>query len=387
VSNIYTQTNETENKIINFKQGKDGKLTEVQRVATGGRGTDGYSSVPYTGEPEPDSLTSSNAVIASKDKKYLFSVNAGDNTVSCFAIDGDGMLVLTDTQSTGNALSGKYGTASSLAYNDADRRLYVCHSFGPSHIKSFTVADGKLALTPERKSVNLPGLPDRVPTQITLTPNDKFLLACVLFDAPPSKSGLFPAKEKNLVSFPVDKGGALGEAVFKESGGVAPFSCCFLNGSADTFVTVLAAESSAVLSTISSDGVVKNSKPAKIDTTRDGKMTEPSEICWVAVSEDNKYAFGANFGYGSVCVFSIEKPRLSVRISEAAKEAGDGKFKGLAGALSSGAGDNAVLGGFLYQLYANAGKLVGYRIEDDGALTKTAEASVPRNSTQGLGKI
>ena len=64
MSNIYTQTNETENKIINFKQGKDGKLTEVQRVATGGRGTDGYSSVPYTGEPEPDSLTSSNAVIA-----------------------------------------------------------------------------------------------------------------------------------------------------------------------------------------------------------------------------------------------------------------------------------------------------------------------------------
>jgi hypothetical protein len=47
-------------------------------------------------------------------------------------------------------------------------------------------------------------------------------------------------------------------------------------------------------------------------------------------------------------VFSIEGPRLSVAVSEAAKEAGDGKFKGLAGVLSSGAGDNVVLGGFLY---------------------------------------
>ena len=66
---------------------------------------------------------------------------------------------------------------------------------------------------------------------------------------------------------------------------------------------------------------------------------------------------------------------------------GDGKFKGLAGALSSGAGDNAVLEGFFYQLYANAAKLVGYRIGNDGALTKVSEVSVPRNSTQGLGKI
>src|SRR3954470_20204992 len=106
MSNIYTQTNEAENKIINFRQGDDGKLTEVQRVPTGGRGTDGFSSVPYTGEAEPDSLTSSNAVIASKDKKQLFAVNAGNNTVSCFAVGGDGMLTLTDTQSTGNGLSG-----------------------------------------------------------------------------------------------------------------------------------------------------------------------------------------------------------------------------------------------------------------------------------------
>ena len=51
---------------------------------------------------------------------------------------------------------------------------------------------------------------------------------------------------------------------------------------------------------------------------------------------------------------------------------------------ASGAGDNAVSGQFLYQLYANAKKLVGYKIGDDGRLTKVTEASVPYNSTQGL---
>jgi hypothetical protein len=274
-----------------------------------------------------------------------------------------------------------------LAYNDADRRLYVCHSFGPSHIKTFMVTGGKLALSPETRSVNLPGLQDRVPSQIALTTDNKFLLAFILFDARPSEAGLVLGKEKNLVTFPVKNGGTLGEPMFNESGGVTPFACSFLNGSANTFVTVLAAESSTVLSTISSDGSVKSSKPAKLDTTVDGKAADPSEICWVSVSEDNKYAFGANFGYGTVSVFSIAAAGLSVRKNEAAKEKGDGEFKGLAGVLSSGAGDNAVSGKFFYQLYANAKKLVGYRIEDDGALTKVTEVPVPYNSTQGLGRI
>jgi hypothetical protein len=48
MGNVYTQTNETENKVINFRQEADGRLTEVQRIATGGRGTGGYT--PVTGE-------------------------------------------------------------------------------------------------------------------------------------------------------------------------------------------------------------------------------------------------------------------------------------------------------------------------------------------------
>jgi 6-phosphogluconolactonase (cycloisomerase 2 family) len=127
--------------------------------------------------------------------------------------------------------------------------------------------------------------------------------------------------------------------------------------------------------------------PAKIDAMSGGMMAEPSEICWVSLSEDNKYAFGANFGLGTVSVFSIDGAKLMVKKSEAAREAGDGTFKGLAGVPTSGAGDNAVVGKYLYQLYANAKKLVGYRIEDDGALTKCTEVPVPYNSAQGLGRI
>jgi 6-phosphogluconolactonase (cycloisomerase 2 family) len=365
-------------------QGGDGRLMEVQRVPTGGMGTSGY--VPVTGEAtSPDSLISSNAVITSKNRQYLFAVNAGDNTVSCFTIGADGILMLSDSKSTGNAVMGKSGTASSLAYNDADKTLYVSHSFGPNHIRSFGVMAGKLSLRPETKSVNVPGMmTDRVPTQISMTPDNRFLIACVLFDAQPATAGLVPAAAKNLVTFPIGMNGMLGEAMFNEAGGVTPFATCFLNGRADTFVTVLAAESSAVLSTIAANGNVMSTKPAKIETLVAGMTSEPSEICWVSVSADNRFAFGANFGYGTVSSFKIEPDGLMLRMSTAAQEMGDGTFKGLAGVASSGAGDNAVSGAFLYQLYANAKKLVGYKIGDDGRLTKVTEVAVPYNSTQGL---
>ena len=294
------------------------------------------------------------------------------------------MLSLCDTQSTGNEVSGMSGTANSLAYNDADQALYVSHSFGPSHIRTFTAMGGKLTLRPAARSVNLPGLADRVPTQIVLTPDNRFLLASVLFDARPGNDGLVLAKEKTLVTFPVTMGGSLGEPLFNEAGGITPFASCFLHGRSDTFVTVLAAESSAVLSTISANGNIKSSKPSKIETIMNDMATEPSEICWVSVSEDNRYAFGANFGYGTVSVFKINDDGLVTRMSVGAREEGDGTFKGLAGVPSSGAGDNAVSGKFLYQLYANARKLVSYKIADDGHLTKVNEVRVPYNSTQGL---
>jgi hypothetical protein len=276
------------------------------------------------------------------------------------------------------------GTASSLAYNDTDGTLYVSHSFGPDHIRTFTAMGGKLTLRPAARSVNLPGIEDRVPTQIVLTPDNKYLIASVLFDARPSDAGLVLAKEKTLVTFPIMMGGALGEPMFNEAGGITPFASVFLNGSNDKFVTVLAAESSAVLSTIAANGNVMNTRPSKIDTMMGGMATEPSEICWISVSEDNKYAFGANFGYGTVSTFKIDEDGVMVRMSTAAQETGDGTFKGLAGVPSSGAGDNAVSGAFLYQLYANAKKLVGYKIGDDGRLTKVTEVPVPYNSTQGL---
>ena len=77
----------------------------------------------------------------------------GYETPNIDSIGADGMLTLRDSKSTGNAVTGKSGSASSLAYNDADNMLYVSHSFGPDHIRSFAVMAGKLTLQPGTRTL------------------------------------------------------------------------------------------------------------------------------------------------------------------------------------------------------------------------------------------
>ncbi|RXG85275.1 hypothetical protein EAV90_35530, partial [Bradyrhizobium vignae] len=130
-------------------------------------------------------------------------------------------------------------------YRSQSRTLYVLHAFGPNHLRSYTVAeDGKLKLRPERASVNTATKTDRVATQAVLSPDGRFLLVDILFDARPAvnpdgspKLVVANAPDPDgLVIFPVRDDGALGEASFANAGGAGPFYIAFLNRSRDTFL-------------------------------------------------------------------------------------------------------------------------------------------------------
>jgi len=86
-------------------------------------------------------------------------------------VSPDGKLTVIDRQPAGEPVTGRSGTAKSLAYRPQSRTLYVLHAFGPNHLRSYTVAeDGKLKLRPERYSVNTATKTDRVSTQAVLSP-------------------------------------------------------------------------------------------------------------------------------------------------------------------------------------------------------------------------
>ncbi len=68
------------------------------------------------------------------------------------------------------------------------------------------------------------------------------------------------------------------------------------------------------------------------------------------------------------------------------KVPGDGTARGLNSTVISGPSDSWITpdGAYLYQIYGNASKLVGYATQPDGSLKEITSVKIPYNSPQGL---
>jgi 6-phosphogluconolactonase (cycloisomerase 2 family) len=402
---LYIQTNEIRNSVIHYHRLANGTLTEVERVATGGAGSGTYK--PISGqESAPNSFEGAASVILSPDRRFLFATNGGDNSVSSFAVGDQGRLTLIDTKPTGNAVEGKSGTAKSLAYSPSKDMLYVVHSFGPDHIRLMSVSsDGKLTPRMERYTANTPVKPHRVPTMGVLSPDEKFLLVGTTFDLPIAISGTYPdgspilwvpgpdGKPRSVASnapdpdgivvFRVNANGTLSDPSFQDGGGGSPFYIAFLHNRPDSFIVAYAVGDGVSLGHIDEDGRIGVDKVVPIDTRR-GKI---AELCWLAVSPDDRFLYATVFGYSNVSSFHIDGPEIRVAKDPACPNVeGDGTFRGLCGDVSSGPSDSWVSpdGAFFYQIYGNASKLVGYATKPDGSLEEVTSVAIPYNSPEGL---
>jgi hypothetical protein len=402
---LYIQTNEVRNSVIHFRRAANGMIEEVARTATGGRGSGTFK--PISGqESAPNAFEGAGSVILSRDRRFLFATNGGDNSVSSFSVDKDGRLKLLDTKPTGNAVEGKSGTAKSLAYLPSKGMLFVLHSFGPDHVRLMSVGgDGKLTPRMERYTANTKDKTDRVPTMAVLSPDGKFLLVGTTFDRPIAHTGLYPdgspilwvqqpdgtfrviasnaPDPDGLVVFPVQDDGTLGAAKFQDAKGGSPFYIAFLHGRPDTFVVGYAVGDGCTVGTIDRDGNLSIGPLVKIDTS----PGLPSELCWLAVSPDDDLVYATNFGYSYVSALRINGNGLEIAKDPASQKVpGDGTARGLNTTVTSGPADNWITpdGAYLYQIYGNASKLVGYATKPDGSLEEITSVKIPYNSPQGL---
>jgi hypothetical protein len=186
-----------------------------------------------------------------------------------------------------------------------------------------------------------------------------------------------------LIVFPVGAYGTLGEAKFQDGGGGSPWNPSFLHHRPDHFILGYAVGDGLSLAKIDEDGTVTTSPIVQIDTSG-GK---PSELCWLSVSPDDRMVFVTNFGYSYVSSYRIEGNVLTIAKDPACRKVpGDGTFRALNGTVSSGPSDNWLSpdGAFLYQLYPNASKVVGYAVQPDGWLEEVTSASIPYQSPQGM---
>jgi hypothetical protein len=138
-----------------------------------------------------------------------------------------------------------------------------------------------------------------------------------------------------------------------------------------------------VIGTIDDDGNVSVGSLVPIDTS-DGK---PSELRSLSISPDDRIVYATKFGYSNLSTFRINGNGLEIAKDPACpKVRGDGSFRALCGDVSSGPSDNWITpdGSYLYQIYGNASKLVGYATHPDGSLDEITSVPIPYNSPQGL---
>jgi hypothetical protein len=402
---LYMQTNEVENAIIHYERSSTGALTEVERIKTGGAGSGEFK--PISGqESAPNAFEGAGSIILTPDRRFLFTTNGGDNSVSTFRLSEDGRLSLVDVKPTGNPVEGRSGTAKSLAFAPSTRTLFVLHSFGPDHLRLMSVdAEGKLSARPERYTVNTYSKRNRVATMVVVSPNEELVLVGTTFDEPIAHTGLYPdgspilwvqraggafhsiasnaPDPDGLAVFRLEKDGSLGTARFYDAKGGSPFYIAFLHEQPDTFVIAYAVGDGCSLGTIQKDGTVKIGPLVKIDTS----AGVPSELCWLAVSPDDRTLYATNFGYSNISSYRINGRDLEIACDPACpKIPGDGTARGLNGTVTSGPADSWITsdGAYLYQIYGNAAKLVGYATQSDGSLTEIASVKIPYNSPQGL---
>ena len=402
---LYMQTNEIMNVIIHYRRGEDGEITEIGRISTGGAGSGTFK--PISGqESAPNAFEGAGSVILSPNQRFLFATNGGDNSVSSFAVAEDGGLTLVDCKPTGNPVDGKSGTAKSLAFAPSMGILYVLHSFGPDHLRLMSVdPEGKLAALKETYTVNTSDKTDRVPTMAVLSPDGRFLLVGTTFDLPIAHVGTYPdgspilwvgqpdgtykviasnaPDPDGLIVFPLLKDGTLGAAKFQDAKGGSPFYLAFLKGKPHTFVIGYAVSDGCAIATIDGDGTISVGPLVKIDTS----AGLPSELCWACISPDDQFVFATNFGYSYISSYRLNGKGLEIAKDPAcAKVPGDGTARGLNTTVTSGPSDNWMSpdGAFLYQIYGNASKLVGYATQPDGSLVEVTSVKIPYNSPQGL---
>jgi 6-phosphogluconolactonase (cycloisomerase 2 family) len=404
---LYMQTNETRNAIVHYRRSANGTLAEIERASTDGAGSGTFK--PISGqESAPNAFEGAGSVILTPDRRFLFTTNGGDNSVSSFRVGEDGRLTLLDVKPTGNPIERKSGTAKSLAYAPASGTLFVLHSFGPDHVRLMAVdAQGKLTPRPERYTANTQDKTDRVPTMAVLSPNGKFLLVGTTFDQPIAHTGTYPdgspilwVKQPDgkfkviasnapdpdgLVVFPVQEDGALGTGSFLDAKGASPFYIAFLKSRPDTFVIGYAVSDGCAICTISGEGKISIGPLVKIDTS----AGLPSELCWLTVSPDDRTVYATNFGYSYVTSYRINGNATALTIAKdpaCSKVPGDGTARGLNTTVTSGPSDSWITpdGAHFYQIYGNASKLVAYATQSDGSLKEVASVTIPYNSPQGL---
>jgi 6-phosphogluconolactonase len=318
---VYVQSNDsTDNEVIAFSRADDGALAPRGRYSTGGRGT---------GRPH---LASAGSVVLSDDGRWLLAVNAGSDELSLFTVQPDG-LRLADRAGSGGSKPTSVAVSGAL--------VYVLNN-GTPNISGFHLTDGELtALAGSTRPLSSA---DADPAHVSFTADGRVLIV--------TERGT-----NSISSYLInERGYAQGPATTKSSG-QTPYG---VGLTAAGSLIVSEAFGGAMGAAAASSYAVAGAGELTMVSGSVGDTR--SEVCWVALTNDDRFAYVTNFGDSTVSCYEITADGSLTLHDPVAGSARLGE-KGLRDeAISSD-------GRYLYAIDADAQELCGWAVGQDGHLT------------------
>lgn len=323
------------NEVVMYQRDSGGTLTVTGRFPTGGQGLGA-------------GLGSQDPLILSKNGRWLFTVNAGSNEVSVFAVRPAG-LVLTDKVASGGVRPTSLTVRKNL--------LYVLNAGDPGNITGFKL-NGNGKLTPLANSTqflsNNGSGAAPAPAQVSFSPDGDTLLVT--------------ERATNLIGlYQVNRQGVASSVQTHPSAGTTPFGFAFAQD--DTLVVSEAFGGAAGASAVSSYTL----KKGQLQLVSASVPTGETAACWIVISKDGKLAYTTNTGSTSLSGYQV---------------AADGSlalFAGRAGETGAGTGPTDASktrsGDLFYVLSPRSQTVIGFALQADGSLVSVGSfGGLPANA-------
>jgi 6-phosphogluconolactonase (cycloisomerase 2 family) len=317
------------NQVVAYDRAGNGTLTKTAAYDTGGLGG-------VLGGSEVDHLASQGSLTYDPADGLLYAVNAGSNTVSVFAVFGDG-LALRQVISSGGTFPVSVTVSHGL--------VYVLNAEEGGSVQGYTVALGHLFPIPgSNRALGLNPLATpqftTTPGQVAFTPDGSRLIVTT------------KANGNDIDVFHVGPGGQLSAtAVVNSEPGTVPFGVLF-----DPQGNLVVAESAGAIATFRLN---PNGTVTQLDALESGQKA----TCWVV--EVGADPFTSNPGSASLSGFQDGAGGTLTSLGNTETDAGT--------VDASVSGD----GRFLYVQAGGAGIVDEFAIGAQGSLTKIGSVTVP----------
>ncbi|WP_312369486.1 lactonase family protein [Lachnoclostridium sp.] len=338
---VYSMSNAADsNEVVAIRHDSGDNFKFIKAYKTGGEGT---------GTQTVDPLGSQGSIILSDNGHFLFVVNAGSNSITSFKITNSGTLIFADVKQSGGFLPISLTTHRNL--------LYVANAGNGSNIASNVTGfqvDENGKLTEIFGSTKSLSSNNARPTCIVINYNGKKIAVS--------------EQNTNLISvFTVQPDGSLTGPIVSNSSGPGPFGSVF-------FTNEILLVTEAGTNALSSYKVNHNGTLSVISSS---VLNFQVATCWVALSEDGRFAYTSNAGSHTITTYEVEYDG-HVSVSNIVYSTKDGSGAPI---------DSGVCTNHLYVLSGNEGSISVFITGREGTLIPKkvfSNTQLPKLGSQGL---